>query len=959
MSGSLVQDNSLRQIGKYQVLRELGRGAMGVVYLARDPSIGRLVAIKTITSAVVADADHLDRFRREAQAAGGLQHPNIVTIYEMGTEDGVPYLVMEYLDGEGLDRQIERCTAIPFLERFGYIVQLCRALQHAHRNRVVHRDVKPANIVVKRDGTIRVVDFGIARLVDTSRTQTGVMLGTMAYMSPQQLSGQRADERSDIYATGVVAYELIAGKRPFTGENHGALISAILSRTPEPLAKIALGCPPELVTIIERAMHKEDLQRYQSMGTMLAELEPVWKREQQHGVYQLMEHAQNLLENENYTEARKQLDQILRIDRESATAAVLLEELRSARDGLALQEEVAELIGRGRKFLEQELFSEAVANANSALQLDPKSQGARDLLSDAQEIEAAANRASDELPKSTSMEDIEASEKSARAPRSPVSSAELAKTRLAAATIPSRGAGQGSRTGSERRVPAGILVAQQPAKPQSKLVFTFAAAIVGSVVLAALVYGWSWRKNSTLLRASTSPTPASSSSTPAPVSLEDRQRSLIAQAHQAADANDYPAALEKLDQAQQLKGPLETLVLDLRHKFELEQQNSSARDVAVQERDLWTRGSSALAQNRLDQAEKAFRQILALPEGGRRRADAQQQLDEVLPRRREEERLFAEAQRLARTDDSGSWQQATGLLDGLIALNGPRQTQAQQLQVALRDKLASSNAKIRAEQNAADGFERMRFAQLEGQFRQAQQRGDDSGRQLLRDLLPQFQTIAEGGGSLASSARNYTDNLIPAALKDFDVRAAKASDAADAARFNDAVAHFRRAVEARDTPALGSAVLQEFQTIAAAGGPRAAEAHRYVSSLIPAAIHEARPWPVIGCPASAMGLSPTIKPGDLVACGMLDAPKLKWVQFAWPEFPPRAREAGQSSGLAMLSIAVDEDGKVTDVRPRGAKDSYGFVDAALSAARQWKTSPPRAQGKSVKTSFAVDISFAP
>src|SRR5262249_23200116 len=217
-----------------------------------------------------------------------------------------------------------------------------------------------------------------------------------------------------------------------------------------------------------------------------------------------------------------------------------------------------------------------------------------------------------------------------------------------------------------------------------------------------------------------------------------------------------------------------------------------------------------------------------------------------------------------------------------------------QLQVALRDKLASSNAKIRAEQNAADGFERMRFAQLEGQFHQAQQLGVDSGRQLLRDLLPQFQTIAEGGGALASSARNYTDNLIPAALKDFDVRAAKASDAADAARFNDAVAHFRRAVEAHDTPALGSAVLQEFQTIAAAGGPRAAEANRYVSSLIPAAIHEARPWPVIGCPASAMGLSPTIKPGDLVSCGMLDAPKLKWVQFAWPEFPARARQAGQS-----------------------------------------------------------------
>lgn len=935
---------------------------MGVVYLARDPSIGRLVAIKTITSAVVADADHLDRFRREAQAAGGLHHPNIVTIYEMGTEDGVPYLVMEYLDGEGLDRLIERRTAIPFLERFGYIVQLCRALQHAHENRVVHRDVKPANIVVKRDGTIRVVDFGIARLVDTSRTQTGVMLGTVAYMSPQQLGGQRADERSDIYATGVVAYELISGKRPFSGENHGALISAILSRTPEPLAKIVLGCPSELVTIIERAMHKEDVQRYQSMGMMLAELEPVWRREQERGVYQLMEHVQNLLENENYPEARKQLDQVLRINRESATAAVLLEELRSARDGLALQEEVAEFIGRGRKSLEQGLFSEAITSANAALQLDPTSQGARDLLSDAQKIEAAANRAADELQESAAtLEQGDVVERSAqvRAPKSPGGSTKLGEGWPATATVRGSAARAGSRTGSQRHVPTGTMVVQEPARLRRKLVFAFAAAILGSVVLAALVYGWSWRKNAALSRASTSATPLSSSSTPALPSMEEQQRSLIAQAHQAADANDYSRALEKLDQAQQLHGPLEQLVLDLRHKFELEQQDTGARDVALQERDLWKQGSSALAQNRWDQAEQAFQQILALPEGGRRRADAQQQLDEVLPRRREEERLFAEAQQLARQGDPSSWQQAAKLLGSVIGANGPRHDQALQLQGALREKLALSNAKTRADQNAADNSERVRFLQLEDQFHQAQQRVDDSGRELLRDLLPQFRTIAEAGGPLSNSARNYTDNLIPAALRDFEVRAAKASDAADAARFNDAVLHFRRAVDAHDVPALGFTVLQEFQAIAAASGPRAAEARRYVSSLIPAAIHEARPWPVIGCPAGALGLSPTIKPGDLVACGMLDAPKLKWVQFAWPEFPAAARQAGQSSGLAMLSIAVDENGNVTDVRPRGARDSYGFLDAAVSAARQWKTNAPRAQGKSVKTSFAVDVSFTP
>ena len=952
----------LKRIGKYEVLRELGRGAMGVVYQARDPSIGRLVALKTITSAVVADRDHLDRFRREAQAAGGLHHPNIVTIYEMGAEDSVPFLVMEYLDGEGLDHLIERRAAVPFLEKFSYIVQLYRALQHAHENGVVHRDVKPANIVVKRDGTIRVVDFGIARLVDTTRTQTGVVMGTIGYMSPQQLHGQRADERSDIYAAGVVAYELIGGRRPFSGENHGALILDILSRTPEPLATLAPGCPAELVAIIERAMHKEDVQRYQSMGAMLAEIEPLWKREQERGVNQLMEHTQDLLEKEDYSGARKQLDYILRINRESATAAVLLEELRCAREGLVLKQEVAELIERGRLYLEQGLFSDALADANSALQLDPTSKGARDLLADARESESAASPAlqdtSDRVPV-LEHEYMLQDSPAASALRSSHSSAPYAGVRPMAATLRS-GARSGPRTGSATRLSPGTMVAPQVRpRPRPKL-FTWIASLLACVGLfAVLVYVRGVRKNSTLPPAGPSATVVGSAA-PAPVSIEDQQRTLIAQAHEAADANDYEKALESLDQAQKLKGPLQPLILDLRHRFEVEQQDTGARDVARQEHDLWTQGSGALAQNRLDQAEQAFRQILALPEGGRRREDAQRQLEEVLPRRREEERLFAEAQQAARKGDAASFNQALKLLDSVIGSNGPRRNQAQQLEAAFRDKLNALDAKTRLGQQAiAEAAERARFSQLEEQFHQAQQRADDSARQQLRDLLSQFRSIADTGGSFSASARNYADNLIPAALKDMEANAAKRnSDTADAARFNDAVSHYRRAVEAHDAATLRSMVLPEFQAIAATAGPRAAEASHYVSSLIPAAVREAMPWPVIGCPASALGLSPSIKPGDLVACGMLDSPKLKWVQFVWPEFPAPARQAGQSSGIAMLSVTVDENGNIADVRPRGAKDSYGFLDAALAAARQWKTNPPRAQGRSVKTSFAVDVTFS-
>jgi serine/threonine protein kinase len=175
----------VRKIGKYEIFRELGRGAMGVVFKARDPLIGRLVALKTIALAASHSDDLRQRFYREAQAAGGLQHPNIVTVYEMGEEEGVPFIAMEYLEGESLDAVLSRNTQIPLAQKLGYVVQVCRALSYAHEHGIVHRDIKPGNIMVTRDGTVKVVDFGIARMMDTSKTQTGVLLGTLAYMSPE------------------------------------------------------------------------------------------------------------------------------------------------------------------------------------------------------------------------------------------------------------------------------------------------------------------------------------------------------------------------------------------------------------------------------------------------------------------------------------------------------------------------------------------------------------------------------------------------------------------------------------------------------------------------------------------------------------------------------------------------------------------------------------------------------
>lgn len=262
------------KIGKYTIHRELGRGAMGVVYEGEDPYIGRRVAIKTIRFDVLAGDRERDdaqrRFLREAQSAGNLSHPSIVTIYEVGEDEGLTYIAMEFVEGESLEARIRSGRRLTVAEVADLMDQLCDALDYAHRRGVIHRDIKPANILVDRDGRPRIVDFGIARIESSGLTQTATVMGTPYYMAPEQIAGAAIDHRADLFALGAVLYELLTFAKPFAGENMTTVIYRIMNVEPPPPREIDGSLPPGLDAVVRTALAKQPAARFQS-GRALVE----------------------------------------------------------------------------------------------------------------------------------------------------------------------------------------------------------------------------------------------------------------------------------------------------------------------------------------------------------------------------------------------------------------------------------------------------------------------------------------------------------------------------------------------------------------------------------------------------------------------------------------------------------------------------------------------------------------
>jgi serine/threonine-protein kinase len=386
---------ALKKLGKYEIIEELGRGAMGVVYKARDPLIGRLIALKTITAGLADNQELLQRFYREAQSAGGLQHPNIVTVHDLGEENQTPYIAMEFIEGTSLEALVQKKAPIPLSQKVGYIVQACRGLGYAHQRGVVHRDIKPANIMLTGEGVVKIVDFGIARVMAASKTQSGLFIGTVAYMSPEQVRGEHVDGRSDIWSVGVMFYELLTYVRPFAADNMAAMMFNIVSQETKPLREVLPQAPPELEAVLEKILKKETDDRYQSMEEVLLDLEPIHKRLQSDIVGELVTQGQQLFDTGDFSKARDVLRQAAQLDTAQTQVKHLLERVNFELKRGKVLPKLQEMIAKAQELLKAGKYSEAAAEGEAALKLDSAYGPAQELMQLVKERAEVANRVKD------------------------------------------------------------------------------------------------------------------------------------------------------------------------------------------------------------------------------------------------------------------------------------------------------------------------------------------------------------------------------------------------------------------------------------------------------------------------------------------------------------------------------------------------------------------------------------
>lgn len=363
-----------KKIGKYEITGVLGRGGMGVVYRAEDKRIGRQVAIKTLTENFSGQPEMLERFYREAQA-GILQHPNIVIVYDLGDEDGVPFIVMEFVSGEPLDKLIAAGRPATIIEKLTIIEQVCLALGYAHHRGVVHRDIKPANVMVQQDGVAKIVDFGIARVQGSSSegglTRTGNVIGTIHYIAPERLRGRPFDGRSDIFAVGVMLYLMLTGQLPFTGEDM-AVLQKLVNEPHPPLSTYLSNYPPVLDAIIDRSLAKDPEQRYATAEDFAADLHALTEQLKKGQVTELFSDAERFATEQQFGRAREVLLQLVRIDPQHTGARQLYNVVQQNLARMQRAEQVRQLVAEAEEAAASSRFPEAIGSLENALQLDPE-----------------------------------------------------------------------------------------------------------------------------------------------------------------------------------------------------------------------------------------------------------------------------------------------------------------------------------------------------------------------------------------------------------------------------------------------------------------------------------------------------------------------------------------------------------------------------------------------------------
>jgi tRNA A-37 threonylcarbamoyl transferase component Bud32 len=380
-----LQDQPTK-IGKYEVVDLIGRGGMGVVYKARDPQLDRLVAIKMI---IGANPALLKRFDVEARSTAGLQHQNIVTIYDFGNQDGNPYLVMEYLEGSSLESAISSGRTISLANKLRICINICNGLAYAHERGIIHRDIKPANVMLLNDDSVKIVDFGIARIGDTGISRTEVV-GSLHYMSPEQFQNTPLDIRTDIFSTGVVLYRLLTGTLPFQAAGEAAVMYRIIHDSPLPIGSYVQGYPAELDSIVAKALAKNRENRYASCRDLAFDLQLL--REQQKGtdVREWLQRAETAIQKAEWNKAEECLKQLLRIEEHNTRAYQMLGEVQERIRQQRRVEQSRQLRTQADEAFLDRRYDDALNILSQAIDVDGTNQ---DLLRLRQSVQEAKTRA--------------------------------------------------------------------------------------------------------------------------------------------------------------------------------------------------------------------------------------------------------------------------------------------------------------------------------------------------------------------------------------------------------------------------------------------------------------------------------------------------------------------------------------------------------------------------------------